>query len=60
VAPLGSRKVIGKATARANMLTLVINQRLSLNRDHITEFISEHIAGPILIYNVDGVKDERG
>jgi hypothetical protein len=50
---------MGKATARANMLTLVINQRLSLNRDRITEFLSEHIGGPILIYNVDAVKDER-
>jgi hypothetical protein len=50
---------MGKATARANMLTLVINQRPSLNRDRNTEFISERIGGPIVIYNVDDVKDER-
>jgi hypothetical protein len=41
------------------MLTSVINQHLSLDRDRIKGFISEHIRGLIWIYNVCGVKDER-
>jgi hypothetical protein len=41
------------------MPTSVINRRLSLDRDHIKGFISEHIRGLIRIYNVCGVKDER-
>jgi len=41
------------------MPTLVINRRLSLDRDHTKRFISEHICGLIPICNVCGVKDER-
>jgi len=59
MAPKGSRKGKGKATARAKMPTLVINRRLSLDRDRIKGFITEHIRGLIPIYNVSGVKDER-
>jgi len=55
----GSRKGKGKATARAKMPTSVINRRVSLDRDRIKGFISEHIRGLIWIYNVRGVKDER-
>jgi len=57
MAPKGSSKEKGKA--RAKMPTLVINRRLSLDRDCITGFISEHIRGPIRIYNVCGIMDER-
>jgi hypothetical protein len=46
------------ATARAKMPTLVINRRLPFDRDRIHGFISECIFGLILIYNVNGVKDE--
>jgi len=56
----GSSKGKGKATARAKMPTSVKNRRLSLDRDHMKGFISEHIRGLIRIYNVCGVKDERG
>jgi len=59
MAPKGSRKGKGKATARAKMPTSVINRRLSLDLNHIKGVISEHIRGLILIYNVCGVKDER-
>jgi len=59
MAPKGSRKGKGKATARAKMPPSVINRRLLLDRDHINVFISEHIHGLIRIYNVCGVKDER-
>ena len=59
MAPKGSRKGKGKATARAKMPTSVINRRLSLDRDRIKGFVSEHIRGLIRIYNVCGVKDER-
>jgi hypothetical protein len=59
MAPKGSRKGKGKATARAKMPTSVINRRLSLDRDCIKGFISEHIRGLIRIYEVCGVKDER-
>jgi hypothetical protein len=59
MAPKGSRKGKGKATARAKMPTLVINRRLSLDRNRIKGFISEHICGLIQIYIVCGVKDER-
>jgi len=57
MAPKGSSK--GKGKARAKMPTSVINRRLSLERDHIKGFISEHICGLIRIYNVCGVKNER-
>jgi hypothetical protein len=57
MAPKGSSK--GKGKARAKMPTSVINRRVSLDRDHIKGFISEHIRGLIRIYNVRGVKDER-
>jgi len=59
MAPKGSRKGKGKATARAKMPTSVINRRLSLDRDRIKGLNSEHIRGLIRIYNVRGVKDER-
>jgi len=59
MAPKGNRKGKGKATARAKMPALVINQRLSLDRDRIEGFILEHIRRLIRIYNVCGVKDER-
>ena len=55
----GSHKGNGKATARAKMLTSVINRRLLLDRDRMKGFISEHIRELIRIYNVCGVKDER-
>jgi len=57
MAPKGSSK--GKGKARAKMLTSVMNRRMSLDRDRIKGFISEHICGLIRIYNVCGVKDER-
>ena len=41
------------------MATLGINRRLSLDWDCIKVFISDHIRGLIVIYNVCGVKDER-
>jgi hypothetical protein len=59
MAPKGSRKGKGKATARVKMPTSVINRCLSLDRDCIKGFISEYIRGLIRIYNVCGVKDER-
>jgi len=59
MAPKGSRKGKAKATAKAKMPTSVINRSLSLDRDCIKGFISEHIRGLIQIYNVCGVKDER-
>jgi hypothetical protein len=59
MAPKGSRKGQGKATVRAEMPTFVINRRLSLDRDRIHGFISEHNHGLLQIYNVCGVKDER-
>jgi hypothetical protein len=57
MAPKGSS--IGKGKARATMMTSVKNCCLSLDRDHIKGFISEHIRGLIRIYNVCGIKDER-
>jgi hypothetical protein len=57
MAPKVSSKGTGKA--RAKMLTLIINQRLLLDRDCIKGFISEHICGLIRIYNVCSVKDRR-
>jgi len=57
MAPKGSSK--GKGKARAKMPTSVINRRLSLDRDRMKGFISEHIRGLIRIYIVCGVKDER-
>jgi hypothetical protein len=59
MAPKGSHKENGKATARAIMPTSVINQGLSLDQDRIKGFIPEHIHGLIPIYNVCGVQDER-
>jgi len=59
MAPKGSRKRKGKATARAKMPTSVINRRLSLDWDRIMRFISEHIRGLTCIYNVCGVKVDR-
>jgi hypothetical protein len=57
MAPNGSSK--GKGKARPKMTTSVINRRLSLDREGIKGFISEHILGLIRIYNVCGVKDDR-
>jgi hypothetical protein len=59
MAPKGSHKGKGKATAGAKMPTSVINRRLSLDRDRINGFLSEYIRGLIRIYIVCGVKDER-
>jgi hypothetical protein len=59
VATKGSRKGKGKATARAQMSSLVINRRLSLDQDRIKAFPPENIGGLIRIYNVSGVKDQR-
>jgi hypothetical protein len=56
MAPKGSSK--GKGKTRAKMTTSVTNQRLSLDKDRIKGFISEHILGLIRIYNVCGVQDE--
>jgi hypothetical protein len=56
MAPKGSSK--GKGKTRANMLKLVINQLLSLVRDRIKGFISEHICGLLQIYNVCVIMDE--
>jgi hypothetical protein len=49
----------GKGKARVKMPTSVINRSLSLDRNRIQGFISEHIRGLIRIYNVCSVKDER-
>jgi len=57
MAPKDSSK--GKWKAMANMPTSVINRRLSLDRDCLKGFISEHIHGLIRRYNVCGVMDER-
>ena len=57
MAPNGRSK--GKGKARAKMRTSDINQRLSLDRDCMTGFISEHIRGLIWIYNVCGIKDDK-
>jgi hypothetical protein len=59
MAPKGSSKGKGKATARAKMPTLVGNQHLSLDWDQIKRFISEYIRGLILVYNLCAIKDER-
>jgi len=59
MAPEGSQEGKGKATARAKILTSVINRHLSLDLDRMMGFISEHICGHIGIYNVCSVKDER-
>jgi len=55
----GSRKGKMKATARANMTTLVINRCLWLDRNRMEVFKLEQIHGLIVINNVSGVKDER-
>jgi hypothetical protein len=41
------------------MPTSVMNQCLSLDQDGMKGFILEHICGPIRIYNVCGINDER-
>jgi len=56
MAPKGCSE--GKVKARAKMPTSVINQCLSLDRDRMGGFISQHIGGLIQIYNVCGGKDE--
>ena len=59
MAPKGSRKARGNATARAKTPTSVINRRLSLDWANIKVFISEHIRGLIGIYNVSSIQVER-
>jgi hypothetical protein len=59
MAPKGNRKGKEKAIARVKLPTSVINRRLSLDRDSIKGFISEHIWGLIQIYNICGVKNKR-
>jgi len=58
MAPKGRCKAKWKPTASAKMPTSVLNRRLSFDRDHTRELISEQIRGLIQIYNVCGVKDE--
>ena len=55
MAPKGISKVKGKA--RAKMPTMIINRRLSLDRDRIQGFISEHICALVRIYNVCSIND---
>jgi len=59
MAPKGSRKGKGKATARAKMPTSVIHRRLSLDRNSTTGFISVCIRGLVRMNYVCGVKDQR-
>jgi hypothetical protein len=59
MAPNGSCKGPGRATAKAKMPTWVRNRCLKFNWDFMKGFISEHIHALILIYNVCGVKDDR-
>jgi len=59
ITPKGSRKGKRKATDRPKLPTWVINRRLSLDRDRIKAFISEHICGLLKIYNVCSINDER-
>ena len=49
----------GKATAKAKMLTSVINRHLSSDRDRINRFILKHIRGLIRIFIVCSVNVER-
>jgi hypothetical protein len=55
----GRSKGKGNATVRAKIRMSVINRCLSLDRERIKGFISEHIRRLICIYNICGVKDER-
>jgi hypothetical protein len=48
-----------KATARAKMLTSVLNRRLSLDQGRIMGFILQHIHGLIWIYNFCSIRDEK-
>jgi hypothetical protein len=57
MAPKGSCKGNGKAPGRVEMPTLVINQHLSLDCDHMKGFISAHLSGDIWFYNVYSVMD---
>jgi len=59
MAPKGSGKWKGNATAGAKMATSGLNRRLSLDRDCIQGFFSEHICGLWRIYNVCSVMDGR-
>ena len=59
MAPKVSRNGTRKATTRVKLPTSIINQRLSLDWDHIKGSIPEHICGPIWIYNLCDIKDER-
>jgi hypothetical protein len=58
MAPKGSCKGMGNTTARAQMLTLAINRRLSLHRGCIMRFILGQICGFIQIYDACEVMDE--
>jgi hypothetical protein len=59
MAPKGSRKETGEATASVEMRISVINRCLSLDPDRIQGFILEHIRGVIHIYNVTSGNDDR-
>jgi len=59
MAPKGSLKGKGKATARVKMPTSVINQRVSSDQDLIKGFFSEQMRGLIQIYDVCAVKNNR-
>jgi len=59
MAPKGSCKGNGKATARAKMLTSVINWQLPFDWDLIKGLILVHIHGLIQINNVCSIKDEK-
>jgi hypothetical protein len=52
MAPNGSRKEKGKATAMAKMPTSVKNRGLSFNRDRLKGYTSEHFQGLIQIFNI--------
>jgi hypothetical protein len=60
MAPKGTCEGKGKISAKANIPTLLINRRLSLDWDCIKGFIAEHIRGLMRIYNDCGVNDNGG
>jgi len=50
---------MAKTTARARILTSVLNRYLALDHHSTNGMISEHIRGLIRIYNITSIKDER-
>jgi len=56
---MGSSEGMGKATAKAKNLTLVINRRRSLDRNCIKWFVLQHFCALIQIFNVCHVNDSR-